>query len=586
MDNRYEISQLLTKDQIGGVYLAEDSTLGRKVAFRNFERVVGEEILTEPNEKFAQFSGKLTALQHPNLITIYDIAFDDGEAYMVTQYSEDESLAERLEQGPLPQNQVYNMASDVLDALYAAHSSEIFHGALNTGSVRRIPKASGGHRYFVVDMGLNHLAEIIRGTEGGLIDPILIAPELQDGAGLNARSDLFMLAQLCYTALAGGHPFADKTGEECIKLYQDNALPPIRDYVPNVHQEFVDWIMLLAKGNPHERPANVQEAIQLLAPIYVPEPRPISPPAPLMPPAAAPVALNTTQTAIAATPTLNTAPANEKTSIPTETTSLPADLSETPKKNYKIPLTILTGVVLAASAGLVLYFNQTLKDQPGTTQTNKSHSEDKNSAPPLARKNDNVRIVENTPFPSGRAPIPIYTNDPLDWIIMRGKPSVVRHPKGLYISEIQKNRSFKEISLAHPLAKFRTRNKTIASNKLMSSRDRRLTGDEKAQNGDGWAVTLNIPESHTGDLTLICYIVHGRCDVIISAQSSDQTPQQFQINDYIDHSGKKTARRSRSIVTLEILKPIGGTSYTFEFTAKNKGFPMDLGLCAMQIFKK
>ena len=104
MDDRYEILKLLSKDQIGGVYLAEDSTLERKVSFRNFERVVGEEILTEPSREFSEFSGKLTALQHPNLITIFDIAFDDGEAYMVTQYVEDESLSERLKRGALPQD--------------------------------------------------------------------------------------------------------------------------------------------------------------------------------------------------------------------------------------------------------------------------------------------------------------------------------------------------------------------------------------------------------------------------------------------------------------------------------------------------
>ena len=141
---------------------------------------------------------------------------------------------------------VHRMAADMLEALHAAHQSDVFHGALHTGSIKRVHRATGGHRYLLVDLGLNQLTSMVRAEKVKVADPILMAPELhKDDHEPDAKADLFMLGQLCYTALVGGHPFSDKTTEECLEAYSTDGMPPLEDYVEGVNPEFSAWVMRL-----------------------------------------------------------------------------------------------------------------------------------------------------------------------------------------------------------------------------------------------------------------------------------------------------------------------------------------------------
>ncbi len=553
MNDRYEIIQLITKDQVGGVYLAEDSTLERKVDFRNFERAAGEEMLKEANDEFAKFSGKLTALQHPNLITIYDIAFDDGEAYMVTQHIGDQSLAERLEEGPLPQDCVYKMASDVLEALHAAHSSGIIHGALNTQSIRRIPRASGGHRSMVVDMGLNNLAMIIRGTTGGIVDPILMSPEVHDGSDPDERSDLFMLGQLCYTALAGGHPFAEKTVEECADLYRNDGLPPITEYVSDVQEDFIDWIRHLAKGDPEQRPANTEEAMQLLNEIKLPDPEPPIPVAKLATPTAAAAAVATAPMAVATHTQAMTA------AMPTEPVPTESNASKTP-----IILIVSLVVMVGAVVGFLV-----LRD------SGEDAGEEVNTSG-LPAVPDGVLVHMHSAEAVESEPIDLETEGTLDWSVTTGVPVASKQKRkgdGGYISSVLNSGKFTEVAPKQHVLKFKAGEEEINSSGVTA------TG-HKAKPGDGWEVYLRVPQKHKGPLLVTYYVLHKRCkfSIVATAPKVDK-PIKFNIDD--NASGK-------SKVLLEIPKPQSGGFYTFKVLAGepigDNGFVLGLG--AIQVGKK
>ena len=278
MSDRYEIATQLEEDVLGTVYLADDVMLKRRVMLRKIEFDDAEEAKKRDEswrKDFAKYAGMLGAAQHPNMLTIYDVSIQDDGANVVTQFIEGEPLVERLEQGPIRQVGVFRMADDLLDAMHAAHKRKVFHGALHTGSVVRVSRASGGHRYLVVDLGLNQLASMVKGKEVTVADLVLRAPELhEEGRRIDEQADLFMIGQLCYTALVGGHPFAGKSSEECLEAYQADGMPHIRDYVEDVDSVFADWIMRLVASDPEKRPKDTGEAMRELHKIELSEPEP------------------------------------------------------------------------------------------------------------------------------------------------------------------------------------------------------------------------------------------------------------------------------------------------------------------------
>ena len=264
-ENRYKIIHLLSKDAAGGMYLAEDTMLGRKVVYRHMDVDAGGNRSSSWAEEMATYAGKLCAFQHPNIITIYDVPIDETGFSLVTQYVEGETLAERLKEGPLREFGAYRMAHDLLEALHTAHDAGVYHGALHTGSIKRLPRATSGFRYLILDLGLNTLATMVKGEDIHIADPVLLAPELHsDNPEPDESSDLFMVGQLCYTALAGGHPFSGRPAEECAPAHLAGELPPLTDYRPDLNPDFAAWVMKMCSGNRSDRPASIDDAADAL----------------------------------------------------------------------------------------------------------------------------------------------------------------------------------------------------------------------------------------------------------------------------------------------------------------------------------
>ena len=264
-EDRYKIIHLLSKDAAGGMYLAEDTMLGRKVVYRHMDVDAGGNRSSSWAEEMATYAGKLCAFQHPNIITIYDVPIDETGFSLVTQYVEGETLAERLKEGPLREFGAYRMAHDLLEALHTAHDAGVYHGALHTGSIKRLPRATSGFRYLILDLGLNTLATMVKGEDIHIADPVLLAPELHsDNPEPDESSDLFMVGQLCYTALAGGHPFSGRPAEECAPAHLAGELPPLTDYRSDLNPDFAAWVMKMCSGNRSDRPASIDDAADSL----------------------------------------------------------------------------------------------------------------------------------------------------------------------------------------------------------------------------------------------------------------------------------------------------------------------------------
>jgi|GEM_PF-2484118 len=272
LEERYEIIKVLGKGRTGGVYEAEDTNLGRKVAMRRFFAQSKNTDLEEYKTDFENVAHSLSALQHPNLLRVYDAGVDQDGAYIISQLLKGETLHDKIKNESIPVWEVYDLAQQMLDALSTAHSEGFVHGAITPGSILMSPRARGGYLYVILDMGLSRLAPLIQGKDSILsimADPAILAPELFDGGIANERADLYMLGHILYMCLAGGHPFGGVPAEEAEKMHQ-KGLPPLQKFNEAVPEDFRLWIEKLIQINPDDRPASAVEALNSLPKVQRP----------------------------------------------------------------------------------------------------------------------------------------------------------------------------------------------------------------------------------------------------------------------------------------------------------------------------
>jgi serine/threonine protein kinase len=145
---RYEIRSHLGAGGMGEVYLAEDTRLDRKAALK----ILPADVATDPERmrRFVQEAKTASALNHPNIITIYEIDQSGSTAFIATEFIEGSTLRERMHAQPVPLGEVLNVAVQVADALAAAHASGIVHRDIKPENV--IVRGDGIAK--VLDFGL------------------------------------------------------------------------------------------------------------------------------------------------------------------------------------------------------------------------------------------------------------------------------------------------------------------------------------------------------------------------------------------------------------------------------------------------
>jgi serine/threonine protein kinase len=220
----YEILSLLGAGGMGEVYRARDTRLERDVAVK----VLSAHLSSSPElrQRFEREAKAISALSHPHVCAIYDVGNQDGVEYLVMEYLEGESLAERLENGSLSVDQTLRWGEEVAAALDAAHRHGIVHRDLKPGNVML---TKSGVK--LLDFGL---AKLLRppGPVGGLTSApteakdltsegtilgtvAYMAPEQIEGKSADQRTDIFALGAVLYEMATGRKPF---TGESRVSL--------------------------------------------------------------------------------------------------------------------------------------------------------------------------------------------------------------------------------------------------------------------------------------------------------------------------------------------------------------------------------
>ena len=238
----YEIVSRLGAGAMGEVYRARDSRLGRDVAIK----ILPADVSADPGRRarFEQEARAVAALNHPNILGLYDIGNEDGVSYIVTEFVAGETLAALLERGPLPMRKLLDIAVQIADGMAAAHAARITHRDLKPLNIMVGGPASGTlGRVRILDFGLAKQAvvstdpdetQIAGHTQPGMILGTVndMSPEQARGAPTDYRSDQFSFGLILYEMAAGKRAFDRPESVQTMSAIIGEEAPPVEQNIP------------------------------------------------------------------------------------------------------------------------------------------------------------------------------------------------------------------------------------------------------------------------------------------------------------------------------------------------------------------
>jgi serine/threonine protein kinase len=270
----YRLMEVLGQGGMGVVYLGEHALLGRKAAIK----VLRPELSKRPDiiARFFNEARATSQVRHPSIVSCIDFGYDrSGSAFIVMEFLEGESLADRLEHlRRLPWARAVLVAKQVASALDAAHEVGVVHRDLKPDNVFLIPDSEvlGGERAKVLDFGIAKLAgdagddgvsSVFRTRTGSLMGtPVYMSPEQCRGAGkVDQRTDIYSLGCVLYQMVCGSPPFVAEGYGDLITMHITMTPAPPRA----LERSLPDWLdrvilRMLAK-NPGERQGGMRELI-------------------------------------------------------------------------------------------------------------------------------------------------------------------------------------------------------------------------------------------------------------------------------------------------------------------------------------
>ena len=267
----YKIISMLGAGGMGEVYLAEDQRLRRKVAIK----LLTAELTRDERglRRFEHEAHAASALNHPNIITIYEFGHADGLRFIASEYIEGITLSHRLAGGRMELNAAIDIAIQIASALAAAHASGIVHRDIKPDNV--IVRKDGIVK--VLDFGIAKLnertiGETIRRTASAIAsstsEPGMVigtakymSPEQARGLQVDARSDIFSLGAVLYEMVTGREAFAGQTASDVIAEILKTEPPAPVEFAPEVPHEVE---RIISKAIRKDRENRYQTAKDLL----------------------------------------------------------------------------------------------------------------------------------------------------------------------------------------------------------------------------------------------------------------------------------------------------------------------------------
>jgi eukaryotic-like serine/threonine-protein kinase len=255
----YRIARQLGSGGMGEVYLADDIRLNRKVALK----LLPPHFMVNPDRvrRFEREARAASALNHPNIVTIYEIGQSNSTHFIATEFVDGKTLRQLINEKPFTLNEALKVSMQVADALSEAHAAGIVHRDIKPENI--MIRHDGYVK--ILDFGLAKLNEQ-QATEADLETPTLLqtnpglvmgtvqymSPEQARAKNVGVGTDIWSLGIVMYELLAGHVPFSGETPSHVMVSLMENKLPPLKDHA-NVPDDLDRFVTKALRKNQKER---------------------------------------------------------------------------------------------------------------------------------------------------------------------------------------------------------------------------------------------------------------------------------------------------------------------------------------------
>jgi serine/threonine protein kinase/Tfp pilus assembly protein PilF len=269
----YKISERIGTGGMGEVYLASDITAGRKAALKLLPtRFTGD---AERLKRFQQEARAVVGLNHPNILTVYEIGEDHSTHYIASELIEGETLRQRLARRRMQLSEAVDVAIQVASALAAAHETGIVHRDIKPDNIMLRPDGY----VKVLDFGIAKLAEQevpvtiprdeallqVETNLGSILGTVrYMSPEQACGAPVDKRTDIWSLGVVLYEMVTGHVPFAGDTPKEVMSAILEREPPPLASYIRQAPAELQQIISKTLRKDRKERYHSAHELLESL----------------------------------------------------------------------------------------------------------------------------------------------------------------------------------------------------------------------------------------------------------------------------------------------------------------------------------
>jgi serine/threonine-protein kinase len=269
----YKIFESIGTGGMGEVYLATDITAGRKAALKLLPlRFTGD---AERLKRFQREARAVVGLNHPNIVTVYEIGEDHSTHYIASELIEGETLRQRLMRGQIEVGEAVDFTIQVANALVAAHETGIVHRDIKPENIMLRPDGY----VKVLDFGIAKLAEqqvpltmprdealsLVETNLGSILGTVrYMSPEQACGAPVDKRTDIWSLGVVLYEMATGNAPFTGDTPKEVMTSIRETEPPPLTHYIAHAAAELQQIISKALRKDREQRYRSAHELLESL----------------------------------------------------------------------------------------------------------------------------------------------------------------------------------------------------------------------------------------------------------------------------------------------------------------------------------
>ena len=272
----YEIVSPIGAGGMGEVYKARDTRLDRPVALKVFNaRARADEV---GKRRFAQEARTVSALNHPHIVTIYDIGTQDGIDFIAMEYVSGENLARHINGQPMPVPRVLRYAGQIADALAAAHEGAVVHRDLKPANIMITER----DEVKLLDFGLAKLGERMLSDDEATMTAIpqtisgvlvgtaaYMSPEQVEEKQVGPGADVFAFGVVLYEMLTGVRPFQGTSKIATMSLILHTEAAPLQELAPDAPIELEHLVRLCLQKDPERRPHQMKDVRTALEGIQI-----------------------------------------------------------------------------------------------------------------------------------------------------------------------------------------------------------------------------------------------------------------------------------------------------------------------------